>query len=724
MPKREDDLKENLELYKYAMDSWNDNLREGDVDMRYVAGDPWDEKDRKARTDAGRPCMCFDELSQYINQRINDIRMNQRAIKIDPAGNGSNETLAELRADIIRTIESKGGYYAYTLGFENMLQRGIGGWAIGKRYVSWDGFDMELYIRPIPNARSLIVDPDAKEAAASDMNYAFLLDTMPKKLFAQKFPKAEVKDFTAEVAAGAPVWFTEQNIQIAECWRANNKRVQIYLVPGVTDEGFMDANDPVTIYADDIPDGYELSEGGISYMGMTIPILREREADRRVIVQQIMNGCEILEETEWEGRWIPIVACFGRQYWIESGGGSKRIIESVIRKARDAQMLHNYIKTAEMEAIGQVIKAPYIGFEGQFEGHEDEWSYANRAPLPYLQVKPILDATGTAILPLPQRNQGEVAVQGYEFADEGVKRSIQSALGMYNASIGKHDTQARSGVAIKRLDEQSDQGSYHFVDNFDHAIEQTGRILDEMIPHVYDTQRELLVRHPDKTAEVVTINSDAFTNKKGQMVEYRTDKGTYAVTVTTGPAYQSQREMGEKTADLLLESPLGPRIADLAIRLKNLGPIGDQIADRLTPPDVAAQDNESIQGLQMKLKMMSEQHQLLTDSLNKLVQERESRILEINSKEKIAAMQAEVDKLRIQSDRERTHYQLKTKEDIALMKGQLDEEMELLKARIAEVAAEREVGGEAAKQTVRGAGRPRENPIREHEQSTPTGDIL
>jgi len=677
--------KENLDLYKYATDAWEENAKQGDEDMRYVSGDPWDPEDRKAREEAKRPCLCFDELGPIVNQRINDVRQNKRGVKLSPKGNGASDKTAELRSDIIRTIESKGGTYAYTIGYENALQRGMGGWAVSKRYIAWDSRDQELYIRCIPNARAMIIDPDAKEAAAADMRYAFLVDTMPLEAFKKKFKGASTTDFSPEMTANASQWFSGKNgsIQLAECWRTEPKPVTIYWVG--------DRDDPKKIYSDDLPEGYELSNGGITLQGQTLPIVADRKSERINVVQYIMNGVENLEKTDWEGRWIPIIPVFGKQYWLQDAGGSKRVVESLIRKARDGQLLHNYIKTAEHESIGRVLKATHMAWDVTVEKYQKEWALANKVPLPFLR----LDATKTGPngqmleMPRPMANMEMANIQGYEIADEGIKRSIQNAMGSYSSSTVKADAAGKSGKAQLVQEAQADQGNFHFTDSLDQSIEHTGRILDEMIPHVYDTQRELLLRHPDDTAESVTINSGAYVNKKGETVEYRTDVGDYDVTVSTGPSFQSQREMAEKTADLLLESQIfAPRIADLAIKLKNLGPMGDAIAERLTPPEFADKEENGAQQAQQKLQKLTQAFQVMTQQLEQMTAERDGKKLELESREKIAAMQADVDKLRIQADLLKTHEQLTSKETIAATENDIKAQFAELQARIDMMSAE------------------------------------
>src|SRR6266700_3809572 len=79
-------LKEIRERYAYATGKWREIREQRQIDMRYVAGDPWDDTDRKARADAGRPCINHDELNQYVHHAVNNARQNKRGIKKDPFG--------------------------------------------------------------------------------------------------------------------------------------------------------------------------------------------------------------------------------------------------------------------------------------------------------------------------------------------------------------------------------------------------------------------------------------------------------------------------------------------------------------------------------------------------------------------------------------------------------------------------------------------------------------
>ena len=55
-------LAEAREKYRYFSDRWRSIRDERKTDLQFISGDPWTAEDRKARADAGRPCINHDEL--------------------------------------------------------------------------------------------------------------------------------------------------------------------------------------------------------------------------------------------------------------------------------------------------------------------------------------------------------------------------------------------------------------------------------------------------------------------------------------------------------------------------------------------------------------------------------------------------------------------------------------------------------------------------------------
>lgn len=669
-------LEEIRKRYDYASEAWRSIRDEAAQDMKFLENDPWPDEERRARKDAHRPCLSLDELNQYVNQRVNDVRQNKRAIKLTPEGDGADDKTAMLRANKIREIESRNGQAAYTTAFQDALERSYGFFRISKEYESENSFNQELRIVRIPNPDTVLIDPDYKEADASDVRYAFVLEDIPYESFQARWPNAERVNFDGDLKTAYPKWLKEGGLQVAEYWKLKTQKDTLLALQRPDSPQAA----PVFKFKSEMPEGSKLEGNMLVIPGMPpIPVARTRKADRRSVVQYITNGIEILETNAWEGKYIPIVQVPGKESWVDKGTGSKRVLKSLIRHARDAQLLFCYYKTAEAELIAQVPKTPWVLYEGQIEGHEAEWQHANTSPIPYLQVKAQTSGTGDQVLPLPQRQVFEPPIQAYEIGAESAKRSIQSAMGMYNTSVGKHDTQAKSGIAIKELDVQSDQGNFHFIDNYDRALVYAGRILDDLIPYVYDTERDTGIMMADEQHKKIKINAP-YTDEKGEPQLHDMKRGRHGAMVSTGPSYQSQRDEAADFANTLAGIPeIFPRIADLVVRLRNLGPIGDKIAERLTPPEFAEQkegEQQKGQQAQAKLQQAMGMVEAMTQQLNALTQEKESKTAEIESKERIAQLQSstqiEVERMKLAASNDIQS----VKNDLAQLQMQIKASME------------------------------------------------
>lgn len=650
-------LKEIRDNFDYCVKFWKEMRDEGNTDMRYASGDPWDPKDRAARIAAGRPCVAFDELNQYLNQLINDVRQNKRAVKVDPTGSGATDKTAEFRGNLIRQIEYASRAQAvYSSVMENVVQRGYGYARVSKRYVSPDSFDQELVVRPIANPNTVWPDPDAKQTDRSDMGFCFVADMMRQSKFKKCWPKATVTDFSTEQMRDLPMWVKDDFIQVAEYWKVEkSERTLLSLDLGGGLHVFEDELEEADIDSDTVT----LAKPADLGHGVTVPkgkhkILNQRKSEEPHVVQYLTNGVEILEENPQDGKYIPIGCCFGKEKYVDEGGGSKLKVESLIRLAREAYMAYCYAQTTGLELLGMMPKAMWMAVEGQFEGHEEEAKHIGHEPRPFLYYKAKTEETGEAILPAPQFNHWEAPLESVQVLTESYKRAIQSALGMYNTSVGKHDTNAQSGVAVRALDDQSSQGSFHFIDKFDGFLQHMGAILDDQIDYVYDAKRDVGIRMADDKHKVVRINEPFRDPQTGETYHCRIGEGNHAVTITTGPSTESQRQAAGEFADALAQNPqIMPRIGDLVVKLKNLGPIGDEISKRLVPPDIAAQEGQQGPPLPPQVQqMMAQQKQTLMQQAQLIVelkQQLDAKLPDVQAKIAIATLQEDTKRLAIQS---------------------------------------------------------------------------
>lgn len=610
-PKSEDEklLKEIRDNFEHYTDSWRGIREEARTDMRYINGDPWDPVEKKSRKENERPCIAPDELNQYINQTINDLRQNKRAVKLTPKGSGANDKTAEWRQNLIRNVEyESNAQTAYVTAGQDALERSYGYFRINIRFVAPRGFDKELVIRRIPNPDTVYLDPDCKEFDCSDGMGAFVFDLMPKAKFQRDFPNARIRDFGRDLEINFPLWIKDTHVVVAEYWKVKINQRKLFLLAG------KDGKELTTIFQDEIPATHEFRDGHILVPGNApLKIVDDRKVDDRKVIQYITNGVEILDKLEWAGQWIPIIPVFGKERYIDDGSGSKRVLHSLTRLARDAYMAYCYLCSSEIEEAGMAPKAPFVGYTGQFQTDKKAWQKANKKPHPYLQADPIVDQATNQVLPLPTRPQFTPNFDGFLAAKGWYKQAIQAAVGKFQVSVGQADTRAESGKAINLLDQQSDRGSFHFIDNYELALAHGGRIMDDLIDHVYRKGQTVGIRDGKEKHSTITLGDAYVDEKSGKEHHYPIGDHDHSSTISAGPAFDSQREVVNSFVDTLIGSlgklPVPPpqmaKILALAIKMKDMGPLADEIAQILSPEEegqLSPQAQAAIQNAQAQLQ--------------------------------------------------------------------------------------------------------------------------
>lgn len=140
-----------------------------------------------------------------------------------------------------------------------------------------------------------------------------------------------------------------------------------------------------------------------------------------------------------------------------------------------------------------------------------------------------------------------------------------------------------SGAAITARQRVSDTGTILYHDNLDLAIEECGRIINELIPFVYDTPRIIKVIGDDAKQELVKVNEP-------DDPLHDITAGRYSVSVSTGPSTVTRRiEAADHMMNLINAMPqVAVLIADLLVSAQDW-PMADEIARRLRaqlPPGV------------------------------------------------------------------------------------------------------------------------------------------
>jgi hypothetical protein len=265
----------------------------------------------------------------------------------------------------------------------------------------------------------------------------------------------------------------------------------------------------------------------------------------------------------------------------------------MVRYAKDPMRMYNYWQTAITEKIALAPKSPFIGTTEQFKGLEHIWNKANQLNVPYLPYNP--DPATPGVKPERQRpadiNQAEI-IQAQQSIED-----IKATIGIFDASLGAQGNET-SGRAIMARQREGDTATFAWIDNLSRAIEHTGRILIDLIPRIYDTQRAVRILGEDGSDKIITVNEINITNRWTGEYEVLNDLsvGKYDVRVTVGPSYATRRiEAADSMMQFVQAFPAaGAVVGDLIAKSMDW-PGAEDIAKRLKaalPPELADDEEE------------------------------------------------------------------------------------------------------------------------------------
>ena len=618
-------------------------------DLRFMAGSPdnhwqWPQDVLSTRgsvqgqTINARPCLTINKLPQHVKQVTNDQRQNRPSGKVIPANDDADVEVAAIYDGIVRHIEyMSDADVAYDTACENQVTYGEGYFRILTEYCDDNSFDQDLKIGRIRNSFSVYMDPMIQDPCGSDAQWCFITEDITKDEYERSYPDAMPCTSIQQQGVGDQAlsqWLAEETIRIAEYFYVDYEKDELLQFPGEVTafKGSMEAK---------------------QMQAMGFDPVRSRKVDRRKVMWVKTNGYEVLQESEWAGKYIPVIRVVGNEYEVDG----EIHISGIVRNAKDAQRMYNYWVSQEAEMLALAPKAPFIGYGGQFEGYEHQWKTANTTNWPYLEVNPDVTDGAGSVLPLPQRAAPPLPQTGLIQAKMGASDDIKATTGQYDSSLGQTSNE-RSGRAIMARERQADTGTYHYVDNLARAVRYVTRQLVDMIPKIYDTRRVARIIGVDGETDMAKIDPTQaepvrkIVDEQGVVIEkiYNPSVGKYDVVVTTGPSYMTKRQESMDAMSQILQG--NPNLWAVAgdLFVKNMDwPGAEEMAARLRktidPAVLADQDEDpALQAAQQQMQAMGqemEQMYSMLQNVNKSMEAQKLRIEEYNAETKrISAVSA------------------------------------------------------------------------------------
>lgn len=562
----------------------------------------------------GRPCLTFNLIGPAIDNVINDARQDPPEPRISPVGNGADKDTAEILQGLLRNIDNDShSDIAFLTGYEHAVSVGRGSWRVTYEYENDNDFQQKILIKSIPNLFSVYPDPATSEFGYTDMRYCFVTEDIDESTFKDLYPhaKAASGDFSGVGDKIQNEWFPKGAVRVAEYWWVDTEDTHICQL-----------QDGSIVPWNEVPDG-------------EIPV-NTRKVEKRTVHGAKLSGNEILEKWDHPGRWIPIICCIGREI-IRS---NRRETKGMIRDAMDANLSYDYTRSKQVEAVSLTPLAPWLVADESIEEYEESYANANRKSTNVLKYK--ARSEDGKDLPPPRRVTVDPDIAALTTCVQYAKQDCDSQLSTYPSMIGAPSPES-SGRAILARERQGDNAHFNYHDNLARAIRQTARIIIDLVPHVYSEQRVISIFDPDGSARTVPINQVHIFQGTQRIYDLQSKVTRYDVIIGSGPSYASRRQQGvDAFLQLVQHAPeVMGRALDLGVRMMDI-PNADKIADRLRPPDVAADADDQAPmppQAQKAIQQLTQMNQQLIQAVHKLSEKIETKVLDLESKERIALIQ-------------------------------------------------------------------------------------
>lgn len=526
----------------------------------------WDDLAKQRRR--GKPRYTINQVAAAINETVGNYRQNQIMMKALPEQDQSKEE-ADTYNGLMRAILS--GTNAETAKdtvFKGITVSGFGAARVRNAYSQKNPFEQDIEVDPIYNALETVwFDPKAQHMTAKDGMFVFESTLVPHDEFEERWPEASIV-----------AWPDAQlsNLQ-KSTWGCDNSsdgiRVADYYVKEpVTVEKVMLSDGSIMVASDYEEVRDELEEKEITFVDAKV-------VKTYKVMCYKLSGTEVLEEpTEMPTCNLPIIRCLGYHEWRQNCLHYR----GIVRNAKDPQRVYNYATSANVEAYALAPKQKVMATKKMMAGHERTWRNLNNSDTPVLTFTPDAEAPDGKPIPFNAVGGSPELVQQAQQA----QMDVQATIGRRSPAQGE-TAMDRSGRAILALQRQDDAVTFELLDNLSIFWQQVAEVAMDMIPIVYDTERQFMILGDDGQTEIVTLNYEEEDEESGKKYRKYDTSRRYRLKASVGAAFETKRSETVNVLQALMQDPeMKPLIGDLFA--KNLDfPMAEEMTKRIRKQQLA-----------------------------------------------------------------------------------------------------------------------------------------
>lgn len=568
-------LQEMRTLFNEDQEADRLNREAGTEDLKFVIGDQWEDYVRQRRDSGRKPTLTINRLPAFVAQVLGARRLNETEIRIIP-DTGGDKDIAEIREGLVRSIQKLSrAKRAYDNALAGAVMCGIGNFQVCLDDATNDIWARDIKIKPVLDHFSVVWDRNLCDPTGRDAERVFVLETMSKYDFHAEWPWAQPADVSVDLMARADLrmqgWLGVDDVRVVNYWRIRKaRRTYAMMVNGAT------------VDITDIDPDDETGAGMLASIATTNdgePIIREVSVKYAQLY--ICSGTDILDGPyNYPIDRVPVFRVPG---W-EVKTGDRWHRWGIVRHAKDPQRLHNYWRSAVAEKLMQTPRSVWMAADTAVQGREAQWRQSHLTDDPLLIWNAESGAKPERVPPA----QVEDALLAQAMI---TTQDIKDVTNIHEANLGMPSNEV-SKVAIQARQAVSDTGSVIYHDNLTSAIEEAGRVCNDLIPVVYDSIRTIKVLGEDGKEHEQLIND------MNDPLAVDITIGKYSVTASTGPTYETKRQeqsefmmsmvnsmpqLGQIAPDLIMEAQDVAGAKKLAIRLRNNMPGIVFEPDEMTP---------------------------------------------------------------------------------------------------------------------------------------------
>lgn len=618
-----------LETCNQHLNTWNsyfnENIVRGKDDMNFVLRDQWTAVERSEFTRLFKPAMTFNKLYDSTKKVVGEQRKNKPDLIVRSLTGKATQEQINLRADLVRTISYQSqNDLVYQTAFKSALMMGFGAFQVLVDYEGPKSFNKIIRYDIIPDATTCSWDPTALKPHKGDGNFCSRRFVFTRDEFFATYPYVlnpvsyidpymlldfqwTTRDTIIVCDEFVKEWYplminkikvgNEFKVLTDHQWEEEQKAYQLKLDIAGTGEArrIVEKDRPIKVGERQTQD----------YKIMHYRLIRDR----------------IIDFSEWPSKQLPIPFVDGDSYYIEG----RQYTKSFIHEARDAQKLLNYSRSELAAELKNRRREQWLGTPDNIIGYEQDWRNPE-LQMGILRAKPD-PKTGQ----MPTKMPAWEVSQGLFVTGQATAQDIQEILGFSESEA----LQGRdiSGKARRERKIEASMSSYVFFDNLNQAIEQGGRIVNDLLPYIIgDEQRQMNISKKDGKTETITINEILGEGDNGK-IRNQLLPGEFDVEIDTGPSFAVQQSIALEfmTQAMAANPQVFPLIADLyaaQLDVQFMPMIKDRLKN-LVPPQILAKE----EGKELPPQPPSPQEQLMKMEMQEKMSNIQNKAQEIQLKQ-------------------------------------------------------------------------------------------